>query len=57
MGLHVDHIIYAVRDLDAAASRFEHEFGFGSVEGGRHLGWGTAHGFRLGWMHAGAGTG
>jgi Glyoxalase-like domain len=43
MGLHVDHIIYAVRDLDAAASRFEHEFGFGWVEGGRHLGWGTAN--------------
>jgi len=43
MGLHVDHIIYAVRDLDAAASRFEHEFGLGWVEGGRHPGWGTAN--------------
>lgn len=43
MGIHVDHIIYAVRDLDAAASRFEHEFGFGWVEGGRHPGWGTAN--------------
>ena len=43
MGLHVDHIVYAVRDLDVAASRFEHEFGFGSVEGGRHPGWGTAN--------------
>ena len=43
MGLHVDHIIYAVRDLDAAASRFEREFGLGWVEGGRHPGWGTAN--------------
>lgn len=41
--MHVDHIIYATRDLDVAASRFDHEFGFGSVEGGRHPGWGTSN--------------
>lgn len=42
-GLRVDHVIYAVRDLEAAAARFSHEFGLGSVVGGRHPGWGTAN--------------
>ncbi len=41
--LRVDHVIYAVSDLDAAAARFSEEFGLGSVEGGRHPGWGTAN--------------
>jgi glyoxalase-like protein len=36
MGVHVNHIVYAVRDLDVAASRFEREFGFGCVDGGWH---------------------
>ena len=42
-GLRVDHIIYAVDDLEAAAERFRHEFGLASVVGGRHPGWGTAN--------------
>jgi hypothetical protein len=39
----VDHVIYAVCDLDAAAARFWEEFGLASVAGGRHPGWGTAN--------------
>jgi Glyoxalase-like domain len=39
----VDHLIYAVADLDRAAARFLHEFGLASVVGGRHPGWGTAN--------------
>jgi hypothetical protein len=35
--------MYAVSDLDAAATRFSEEFGLGSVEGGRHPGCGTAN--------------
>lgn len=41
--LRVDHVIYAVRDLEAAAARFSDEYGLGSVVGGRHPGWGTAN--------------
>jgi hypothetical protein len=41
--LRVDHIIYAVTDLEAAAERLRQEFGFASVVGGRHPGWGTAN--------------
>ncbi|HLJ02072.1 MAG TPA: VOC family protein [Solirubrobacteraceae bacterium] len=41
--LWVDHVIYAVDDLDAAGARFRAEFGLGSVPGGRHPGWGTAN--------------
>jgi len=33
-GLRLDHVIYAVRDLEAAAARFSDEFGLGSVVGG-----------------------
>ena len=40
-GLRIDHVIYAVRDLEAAAARVTAELGIGSVEGGRHPGWGT----------------
>ena len=39
----MDHIIYAVGDLEVAAARFWDEFGLGSVAGGRHPGWGTAN--------------
>jgi hypothetical protein len=43
MSLELDHVIYAVDDLDAAAaSLFERE-GLASVPGGRHEGWGTAN--------------
>jgi hypothetical protein len=41
--LRVDHVIYAVDDLETAGTRFYEEFGLGSVEGGRHPGWGTAN--------------
>ena len=41
--LRMDHVIYAVDDLDeAAAGLFDRE-GLGSVPGGRHEGWGTAN--------------
>jgi hypothetical protein len=41
--LRVDHVIYGVDDLEAAGRHFYEEFGLGSVEGGRHPGWGTAN--------------
>jgi len=41
--LRVDHVIYAVDDLEAAGRHFYEEFGLKSVEGGRHPGWGTAN--------------
>jgi catechol 2,3-dioxygenase-like lactoylglutathione lyase family enzyme len=41
--LRLDHVVYAVRDLDEAAARFRREFGLDSVVGGRHAGWGTAN--------------
>lgn len=41
--LRVDHVIWAVRDLELAGARFREEFGLGSVAGGRHPGWGTAN--------------
>ena len=41
--LRVDHVICAVDDLETAGTRFHEEFGLGSVEGGRHSGWGTAN--------------
>jgi hypothetical protein len=41
--LALDHLGYAVRDLDEAAVRFREEFGLDSVEGGRHVGFGTAN--------------
>jgi hypothetical protein len=41
--LRLDHVGYAVRDLDQAAVRFREELGLDSVEGGRHVGLGTAN--------------
>jgi hypothetical protein len=41
--LRIDHIVYAVSDLDAAARRFREAFGLDSVAGGRHERWGTAN--------------
>ncbi len=38
-----DHAVYAVRDLDAVAARWEERFGLLSVPGGRHPLWGTAN--------------
>jgi hypothetical protein len=41
--LRLDHVVYAVPDLDEAAVRFREEFGLDSTEGGRHERWGTAN--------------
>jgi hypothetical protein len=41
--LRLDHAGYAVRDLDEAAVRFRDQFNLDSVEGGRHVGLGTAN--------------
>ena len=42
-GLWMDHVIYAVDDLDAAAAVMFDREGLASVPGGRHEGWGTAN--------------
>jgi Glyoxalase-like domain len=39
--LRIDHVVLAVRDLDAAGTRILKEVGLGSLPGGRHRGWGT----------------
>ena len=41
--LRVDHVVFAVRDLDAAATRVLQELGLASVPGGTHPRWGTAN--------------
>jgi glyoxalase-like protein len=41
--LRLDHVVYAVPDLDEAAVRFRESFGLDSTEGGRHERWGTAN--------------
>ena len=42
-GLELDHVVLAVRDLEAAAERIEREHGLGSYPGGRHSRGGTAN--------------
>ncbi len=39
----IDHVLLAVPDLDGAGAMLLDEHGLGSVEGGRHTGWGTAN--------------
>lgn len=39
--MRIDHVIFATRDLDAAAARIERELGLASLPGGRHEGLGT----------------
>jgi Glyoxalase-like domain len=39
----IDHVVYAVRDLDVAAARWEGTYGLSSVPGGHHARWGTAN--------------
>ena len=39
--MRIDHAIWATRDLDAAAARFEREYGLAAAGGGRHEGMGT----------------
>ena len=41
--LWIDHLIYAVDDLDAAGAVMFDREGLASVPGGRHEGWGTAN--------------
>lgn len=41
--LRIDHVVYAVGDLDEAAVRFRQAHGLDSVAGGRHERWGTAN--------------
>lgn len=41
--LRIDHVVYAVRDLDAAAERLRREHGLVSVAGGVHPRWGTGN--------------
>jgi Glyoxalase-like domain len=41
--LRLDHVVYAVPDLDEAALRFRELFGLDSTEGGRHERWGTSN--------------
>ena len=43
MSLQIDHVLYAVTDLEAAATRFEEDLGLVSIPGGPHPGWGTAN--------------
>jgi Glyoxalase-like domain len=41
--LRIDHVVLAVRDLDASAERLWDEHGLRFVAGGRHPRWGTAN--------------
>ena len=41
--MRIDHVLYAVSDLDEGAARFEDELGLESIPGGEHLAWGTAN--------------
>lgn len=41
--LRVDHVVYGVRDLEAAAERLRRDFGLSSVAGGSHPGFGTSN--------------
>ena len=41
--LRLDHVVYAVADLDDAAERWRRDLGLDSVAGGRHARWGTAN--------------
>jgi hypothetical protein len=43
MSLRVDHVLYAVGDLESGTARLEEELGVESVAGGEHPGWGTAN--------------
>ncbi|HXF74386.1 MAG TPA: VOC family protein [Actinomycetota bacterium] len=41
--LRIDHVVFAVRDLEAAAARLWREHGLAAVPGGRHPAWGTGN--------------
>lgn len=39
----IDHVVLGVPDLEGAGAMLLEEHGLGSVDGGRHTGWGTAN--------------
>ncbi len=41
--MEIDHVLFAVRDLDAAGRDMEMRHGLASIEGGTHPAWGTAN--------------
>lgn len=41
--MRIDHVLYAVADLEAGATRFEEDLGLESLPGGEHPAWGTAN--------------
>ena len=43
MTYRIDHAVFVVRDLDAAAARWSASYGLASSPGGRHPRWGTAN--------------
>jgi hypothetical protein len=43
LSLRIDHLLFALSDLDAGAARLERELGLPSMPGGRHPEWGTAN--------------
>jgi catechol 2,3-dioxygenase-like lactoylglutathione lyase family enzyme len=43
LSVRIDHVLYAVSDLEAGAARFEEELGLESIRGGPHPDWGTAN--------------
>jgi hypothetical protein len=43
LSLRIDHVLYAVSDLEAGGTRFEEDLGLESIPGGRHPIWGTAN--------------
>ena len=43
MNLRIDHVLYAVSDLESGAARFEEDLELESIRGGTHPQWGTAN--------------
>jgi hypothetical protein len=43
VSLRIDHLVYAVGDLDAAAARFDETYGLAATPGGVHPRWGTGN--------------
>lgn len=41
--MRIDHVLYAVSDLDAGAARVEEKLGLAALPGGQHPAWGTAN--------------
>lgn len=43
MSLRIDHVLFAVPDLDEASEHLTRHYGLASLEGGQHPSWGTAN--------------